>query len=137
MNGAIYEATFNFFFKLRYQKTYDAILSTPLGPGDVALGEVAWALFRGALYATAFVIIAALLGLIISPWAILAIPVALLIGFAFGAVGHGRHVVLPELAGLRPRSSSSSCRCSCSRARSSRSRPIRRRSQLVVQLTPL
>jgi lipooligosaccharide transport system permease protein len=87
MNGAIYEATFNFFFKLRYQKTYDAILSTPLGPGDVALGEVTWALFRAALYATAFIVFAALLGLIISPWAILAIPAALLIGFAFGAAG--------------------------------------------------
>jgi lipooligosaccharide transport system permease protein len=87
MNGAIYEATFNFFFKLRYQKTYDAILATPLGPADIALGEVTWALFRGVLYATAFVIIAVLLGLIVSPWAVLAIPVALLIGFAFGAVG--------------------------------------------------
>ena len=87
MNGAIYEATFNFFFKLRYQKTFDAILSTPLGPGDIALGEVTWALIRGALYATAFIIFAALLGLIVSPWAVLAIPVALLIGFAFGAVG--------------------------------------------------
>jgi lipooligosaccharide transport system permease protein len=87
MNGAIYEATLNFFFKLRYQKAYDAILSTPLGPGDIALGEVTWALFRGAVYAAAFVIFAALLGLIVSPWAVLAIPVALLIGFAFGAVG--------------------------------------------------
>jgi lipooligosaccharide transport system permease protein len=87
MNGAIYEATFNFFFKLRYQKTFDAILSTPLGPGDIALGEVTWALIRGALYATAFIVFAALLGLIVSPWAVLAIPVALLIGFAFGAIG--------------------------------------------------
>ena len=62
-----------------------------------------WALIRGALYATAFVAFAALLGLIVSPWAVLAIPVALLIGFAFGAVGHGRDVVLPDVAGLRPR----------------------------------
>ncbi len=35
MNGAIFEATFNFFFKLRYQKTYDAILSTPMAVGEV------------------------------------------------------------------------------------------------------
>src|SRR5436190_16313568 len=62
MNGAIYEGTLNFFFKLRYARTYDAILSTPLGPADVALGEVAWALIRGALYAAAFILFAAILG---------------------------------------------------------------------------
>jgi lipooligosaccharide transport system permease protein len=87
MNGAMFEATMNFFFKLRYQKLYDAILSTPLGVGDVAVGEVTWALMRGALYATSFILIAAALGLILSPLAILAIPGALLIGFAFGAIG--------------------------------------------------
>ena len=86
-NGALMEATFNFFFKLRYQKTYDAILSTPLAVGDIALGEVLWALMRGAVYAASFVAIAAILGLVISPLAILAVPVALLIGFAFGAIG--------------------------------------------------
>jgi lipooligosaccharide transport system permease protein len=87
MNGAMMEATFNFFFKLRYQKTYDAILSTPLAVGDIALGEVIWALMRGTVYAISFIAIAAVLGLIISPLAILAVPVALLIGFAFGAIG--------------------------------------------------
>ena len=40
MNGAIYDSTFNVFFKLKYAKTYDAILSTPVGVGDVALGEI-------------------------------------------------------------------------------------------------
>ena len=87
MNGALYESTFNLFFKLRYAKTYDAILSTPLGPPDVAAGEVAWALIRGALYAGAFLVVMLLLGLILSPWAILALPGALLIGLAAAAVG--------------------------------------------------
>jgi lipooligosaccharide transport system permease protein len=87
MNGALYESTFNLFFKLRYAKTYDAILSTPLGPPDVAAGEVAWALIRGALYAAAFLAVMLALGLILSPWAILALPAALLIGLATAAVG--------------------------------------------------
>jgi lipooligosaccharide transport system permease protein len=87
MNGAIAEGTFNFFFKLRYNKTFDAILSTPLSPGDVAVGELVWALIRGGIYAIAFVIVMAVLGLIVSPLVILAVPAALLIGFAFGAVG--------------------------------------------------
>ena len=49
MNGAIYDATFNVFFRLKYDKIYDAILATPMRPGDIALGEIGWALIRGAL----------------------------------------------------------------------------------------
>ena len=86
MNGAIAEGTFNFFFKLRYNKTFDAILSTPLSPGDVAVGELVWALIRGGMYAVAFIVVMAILGLVVSPWVILAVPAALLIGFAFGGV---------------------------------------------------
>jgi len=87
MNGAITEATFNFFFKLNYNKTFEAILSTPLSAGDVAVGELGWALIRGGLYAVGFMVVMVVLGLVVSPWVILAVPAALLIGFAFGAVG--------------------------------------------------
>src|SRR5215510_12971414 len=54
MNGAIYDSTFNVFFLLKYAKVYDATLATPMQPQDVALGQVTWALIRGALYALAF-----------------------------------------------------------------------------------
>ncbi len=87
MNGAIAEGTFNFFFKLKYNKTFDSILSTPLSPGDVAVGELTWSLIRGGIYAGAFLIVMAVLGLIVSPAVVLAVPAALLIGFGFGALG--------------------------------------------------
>lgn len=87
MNGAIYDSTFNVFFKLRYAKTYDAVLATPLGVGDVALGEVAWALIRGTLYALGFLAVVLLLGLARSPLVVLTVPAAMLVGFAFAAVG--------------------------------------------------
>jgi lipooligosaccharide transport system permease protein len=87
MNGAIYDSTMNVFYKLKYAGTYDAVLATPLGVGDVAVGEVGWALIRGSLYATAFLIVMALMGLASSPLVILCLPTALLIGFAFAAVG--------------------------------------------------
>ena len=86
MNGAITEGTFNFFFKLRYNKTFEAILATPLSPGDVAVGELVWALIRGGIYAIAFLLVMLLLGLVVSPWVLFAVPAALLIGFAFGGV---------------------------------------------------
>jgi lipooligosaccharide transport system permease protein len=87
MNGAIYETSFNFFYKLKYVKLYDAVLATPLGVADIALGEITWALFRGTLYAFGFLVVMAALGLVISPWALLALPAAMLIGFSFAAVG--------------------------------------------------
>ncbi len=87
MNGAINESTFNFFFKLNYDKTFVAILATPLSSGDIAVGELIWALIRGGLYAIGFLVVMLVLGLVVSPWIVLAFPAALLVGFAFGAVG--------------------------------------------------
>lgn len=87
MNGAVFDATTNVFFKLRYAKTYDAMLATSLGPMDVALGEIGWALGRGATYAVAFEVVMAAMGLVFSPWAILAVPAALLIALGFAAIG--------------------------------------------------
>jgi lipooligosaccharide transport system permease protein len=87
MNGAVAETSFNFFFKLRYIKLYDAILATPLGVIDVASGEIAWALIRGTLYAIGFIVVMVALGLAPSPWTILALPAAMLMSFSFGAAG--------------------------------------------------
>jgi lipooligosaccharide transport system permease protein len=87
MNGAMYDSTFNVFFRLKYEKLYDAILATPVGPAELALGEIGWALLRGTLYAIAFTVVMAALGLVHSAWAILAVPAAVLVGFAFAALG--------------------------------------------------
>ncbi len=87
MNGAIYDSTWNVFFKLNYGRLYEGMLSTSLGPLDVALGEILYALLRGLLYATGFMIIMQIMGLNLSPTAILAIPAVLLIAFAFASFG--------------------------------------------------
>jgi lipooligosaccharide transport system permease protein len=87
MNGAVFDSTINVFFKLTYGKTYDAMLTTPVGVADVAVGEIAWALIRGTLYAAGFMAVMLLFGLVRSPWGALVIPAAMLIGWAFAAVG--------------------------------------------------
>jgi lipooligosaccharide transport system permease protein len=87
MNGAVFDSTFNVFFKLKYAKLYDSVLATPLGPRDVAVGEISWALVRGTLYSCAFLVVAWLAGTVHSWWALLAVPAATFIGFAFSAVG--------------------------------------------------
>jgi lipooligosaccharide transport system permease protein len=87
MNGAIFDSTFNVFFRLKYEKLYDAALATPMRAGDVALGEISWALLRGGLYALAFMLVMLAMGLVHSAWAVLALPAAVLTGFAFAAAG--------------------------------------------------
>ena len=87
MNGAIYDATWNVFFKMKFDRVYQGMLATSLGPLDVALGEIGWALLRGVVYSIAFMSIVGGLGLITTPWALLAIPAASLIAFGFAAVG--------------------------------------------------
>lgn len=87
MNGAIIDSTFNVFFKLKFQKVYDAVLATPMGPHDVARGEVAWSVARGAVYSAGFLVVMLAMGLVSSWWALLALPAAVLISFAFSGVG--------------------------------------------------
>ena len=87
MNGAVYDSTWNVFFKLRFAKTYQTMLATRLGPLDVALGEILMALFRGGVYATGFLIVMTLMGLVTSWTAVLMVPGALLVAFGFAAVG--------------------------------------------------
>ncbi|HEV2886577.1 MAG TPA: ABC transporter permease [Jatrophihabitans sp.] len=87
MNGALADSMMNVFFKLRYAKLYDGMLATSLAPMDVALGEMCWALTRGGMYTVAFVLVMLVMGLILSPWALLLVPAALLIAFGFAALG--------------------------------------------------
>jgi len=87
MNGAIYDSTWNVFFKMNYAKLYEAMLATSLGPLDVALGEIVYALLRGLVYASGFLVIMQVAGLNLSWTAILALPAVLLIAFGFASLG--------------------------------------------------
>lgn len=87
MNGAIYDSTWNVFFKLNHAKLYEGMLATSLGPLDVALGEIVYALLRGLVYATGFMIIMQMFGLNLAWTAILALPAVVLIAFGFASLG--------------------------------------------------
>ena len=87
MNGAMFDATFNLFWKLKIEKTYEGILCTPMAVADVALGELLWCLTRAGIYSAAFLVVMAGLGYVITPWAVLCYPAAMLISFAFASVG--------------------------------------------------
>ncbi|MDZ4828146.1 MAG: ABC transporter permease [Actinomycetota bacterium] len=87
MNGAIIDTTFSFFVKYKYAHLYDGVVATPLDGADIAIGEVTWALMRGFVYSTGFLVTMLLFGLVESWWALLAVPAALLISLAFAGAG--------------------------------------------------
>jgi lipooligosaccharide transport system permease protein len=89
MTGCIFDTTFGFFFKYKYAHVFDGMLATPLQVDDVIRGELSWAVLRGALQSAVFFVVMLVMGLVPSWWAVLAVPVAALIGFGFAGLGMG------------------------------------------------
>jgi lipooligosaccharide transport system permease protein len=87
MNGASFEATYNFYIRLSFEKAYDAMLTTPVEADDVLVGEAAWAVTRALIYGVCFFAIVALAGLAPMPRALAVVPVIALTGLLFAALG--------------------------------------------------
>jgi lipooligosaccharide transport system permease protein len=85
LNGAVFDGFFSPFFKLNWMKTYEGIITTPIGIPDIALGEIVWALMRGTIYGAGFLIVMLVLGLVESMWAVLALPAVMLSAGALSA----------------------------------------------------
>jgi lipooligosaccharide transport system permease protein len=87
MNSAMHETMEAAFTKTRYDRFYQSVLATPVTVTGVVLGEVAWAMLRSLITAAGFLAVITVFGLVPSPWALATLPGALLVAFAFGAVG--------------------------------------------------
>ena len=87
MNGASFEATYNFFIRLSFEKAYDAMLTTPIESDDVLVGETAWAITRSLIYGVCFFLIVALAGLAPMPRALAVLPVIAMTGLLFASLG--------------------------------------------------
>jgi lipooligosaccharide transport system permease protein len=100
LNGAVFDGFFSPFFKLNWMKTYDGIVTTPVGIPDIAVGEIVWALLRGTVYGAGFLIVMLALGLIRSPWALLALPAVMLSAGALSAGAMALTGVTKEISSL-------------------------------------
>lgn len=87
MNGTVIDVTFGFFFLFKYSKSIHAMLATPLGVMDVVVGQMGWALLRGTIYSTMFLLVMAAMGLVESAWAVLCVPGAMVMAFGFAGLG--------------------------------------------------
>jgi len=83
MQTASFEATFPIMGGFVWQKRYYAMHATPIGPPEIALGQLAWIATRITLVGSIFVLVMVPFGAVQSPLILLAIPVATLTGMAF------------------------------------------------------
>ncbi len=97
MNTATNETIWGIFFRLRFEKFYDALITTPLTPADVAVGETTAAGLRGTVASGCFLLVLVVLGMVHSWWALLALPAAALIAFSFAAAGLAVSTLMSEL----------------------------------------
>ncbi|MFG1919145.1 ABC transporter permease [Micromonospora sp. NPDC048898] len=87
MNTAFNQTSFGVFTRMRVEKTYEAILPTPLSVTDIAVGEVTSAMINALVTSIGFLTLMAVSGLVTSAWALLALPASVLISYAFAAGG--------------------------------------------------
>ena len=85
MFHATMDATWGAYLRMETHNIYEAMLFTPLEPEDIVVGEVMWGATRSVVSATAVLVAASAFGLVGSPLAVLALPVAYLIGFVFAS----------------------------------------------------
>ena len=85
MQTATFESTYPIMNKIMWGRNYEAMLSTPLSTRHLLLGELGWIGFRLATLGTIFLAVLALFGIAASPLAVLAVPVAVLLGWGFSA----------------------------------------------------
>ena len=97
MNAVVNEVISDVWWRLRFDKVYQSMLTTPITVADVAVGEVAAAMLRGAVAATCFLGVITALGLVQSWWALLAVPATLLVTFAFAGAGLAVATALKQL----------------------------------------
>lgn len=97
MNGASFEVTYNAFVRMNFEKTYAAMLTTPIQPDDVLAGEILWAMTRSCIYGGCFWIVIAAVGLAPLPAALLALPLIPLTGLLFAALGIAFSLRIPSI----------------------------------------
>jgi len=87
MFWSYFETTYSSFVRMYYQRTFDAILATPLLVEDVILGELLWGATKAVIASTIMLGMLALLGLVTWPSALWVIPLSAIAGVLFSALG--------------------------------------------------
>jgi lipooligosaccharide transport system permease protein len=87
MNTASFESMFSVYTRMIPQRTYEAILTTPLEVQDILAGEMLWCATKCVISGSGILAVAALLGAVHDLTALWALPLLFLIGLTFSGMG--------------------------------------------------
>lgn len=97
MFAAVYECTYGTYIRMTFQKTFDAILATPVNLADLVAAEMTWAAVKSLIYGATIMIVIALFGLVDSPLLVLALPAVFLGGLIFAELSLMTTALVPGI----------------------------------------
>lgn len=97
MQNAFFETTYASFVRMYYQKTFDAMMATPLTLEEIIAGEIIWGATKAVIATIIMLSVISLLGFIHYPGGLMIIPLAFLGGLAFGALGMYFTGIVPHI----------------------------------------
>jgi lipooligosaccharide transport system permease protein len=97
MFAAVYECTYGTYIRMTFQKTFDAILATPINLGDLVAGELVWGATKSVIFGITITIVVALFGLVDSPLIVLAVPFIFLCGLIFAQLSVMFAAIVPGI----------------------------------------
>ena len=100
MYSAFFECTYSSFVRMYYQKTFDAVIATPVSIDEVIAGEMLWGATRGMIYATLMLPVLLLFGVVAMPSSLLLIPFAYLAGLLFAGIAMCFTAITPSIDAL-------------------------------------
>jgi len=100
MNASFFECTYSSFVRMYYQKTFDAIVATPLNMDEVIFGELLWGATKSTIYGVIVLAVLSAFGLASYPTSLLVIPFSVFAGMLFGALGMCFTAISPRIDNL-------------------------------------
>ncbi len=97
MYNSFFENTYASFVRMYYQKTFDAMMATPLSLEDIIAGEIVWGATKSVIATAIMLVVVSLFGLVQYPAGLLILPLAFLGGLAFGAAGMVFTGIVPSI----------------------------------------
>jgi lipooligosaccharide transport system permease protein len=97
MFAAVYECTYGTYIRMTFQKTFDAILATPVNIDDLIAAELAWAAVKSVIYGLTIMLVVALFGLVDSPLLLLTVPFIFLCGLIFAEISMITTALVPGI----------------------------------------
>ena len=100
MNAAFFECTYSSYVRMYYQKTFEAMIATPLSIDDVVTGELLWGATRSLIYSSVMLLVLAAFGVVDLPLSLFIIPFSFLAGLLFACIGMCFTAITPGIDAL-------------------------------------